>query len=61
MFRMGDIELVTEAWVVFRHVLPGRALVEASAQPNTLAVELSRTGYRRQWLRTTFAAPLSSL
>eukprot|EP00975_Prorocentrum_lima_P050264 10527657-Prorocentrum_lima.AAC.1 len=61
MFRMGDIKLPTEVWVEFRHVRPERALVEASAQPNSLPVELSRTGFRRQWLHTTFAGALSAL
>eukprot|EP00975_Prorocentrum_lima_P019649 4134259-Prorocentrum_lima.AAC.1 len=61
MFRMGDIELPTEAWVEIRNVRPERALVEASMQPNTLPVTLSRTGCRRQWLHTTFAGALSAL
>eukprot|EP00975_Prorocentrum_lima_P001963 428996-Prorocentrum_lima.AAC.1 len=61
MFKQGDIEYPTDMWVEFRHVQPERALVEATSQPNTLPAELSRTGYRRQWLHTTLAGALSAL
>eukprot|EP00975_Prorocentrum_lima_P019124 4023601-Prorocentrum_lima.AAC.1 len=61
MYRVGDIEFPTEAWVEFRHERPERALVEATSQPNALPEESSRTGCRRQWLHTTFAGALSAL
>eukprot|EP00975_Prorocentrum_lima_P033802 7096371-Prorocentrum_lima.AAC.1 len=61
MWRVGDIEFVTEAWVVFRHECPERPLVEATSQPNSLPPEVSPTGCHRQWIHTTFAGALSCL
>eukprot|EP00975_Prorocentrum_lima_P011016 2341826-Prorocentrum_lima.AAC.1 len=36
LFDDGDIDLVTEAWVMVTNIEEGRPLVEASATPNTL-------------------------
>eukprot|EP00975_Prorocentrum_lima_P031686 6651134-Prorocentrum_lima.AAC.1 len=62
MWRQGEFEGFTEAWVEVRHVQYGRPLVEATSTPNSLPPEKSHgAGCRRQWLHTTFAAALSAL
>eukprot|EP00975_Prorocentrum_lima_P005589 1213186-Prorocentrum_lima.AAC.1 len=62
MWRAGEFETFTEAWVEIRHIRYGRPLVEAKTQPNSLPLEKSfGAGCRRQWLHTTLAAALSAL
>eukprot|EP00975_Prorocentrum_lima_P012797 2709906-Prorocentrum_lima.AAC.1 len=60
LFDDGDVDRVTEAWVLVTHFEEGRALVEASATPNTLEAA-GPAGCRVQWLHSTFGAALSAI